>query len=87
MMTPLAILDNILPLIPRLNNIINPGSAGKCYINKIQRFQSITRSVFVPLTHLDSVKVSSTDISPLIYHLVSELDQIAETSTQKIQVK
>ena len=29
----------------------------------------------------------STDISPLIYHLVSELDKLAETSTQEIQVK
>ena len=48
---------------------------------------SITRSVFVPLTYLDSVKVSSTDISPLIYHLVSEIDQITKTNTQEMQCK
>ena len=80
-MTPLSILDKTLPLITGLNDRINPGSAGKYYIHKMQRFQSITRSVFVPLTHLDSVKVSSTDISPLIYYLVSEIDEIAKSYT------
>ena len=57
-------------------------------MNKIQRCKLITRSAFVSMIHLDSVKVSSADIGPLIYHLVFVVDQTAQIRPQeKVLIK